>query len=164
MASRGVNKVILVGNLGADPEMRQTQGGQSVASFRLATTEKWKDQERTEWHNIVVWNKLAEIAQEYLRKGSTVYLEGRIQTRQWEDKTGQKRYTTDIVVNEMVMLGGRGEGGSSGGSSPRRERAGSGRPAGAGDGGGQAEAGAETGGTFDDFPETADEVEDDLPF
>jgi single-strand DNA-binding protein len=110
----GVNKVILVGNLGANPEMRFTQGGQAVANLRLATTERWTDrngqkQEATEWHRVVVWGKQAEIVGQYLTKGRQVYVEGRIRTRQWQDQTGQKRYTTEIVAQNVQMLGGRGE-------------------------------------------------------
>jgi single-strand DNA-binding protein len=115
--ARGVNKVILVGNLGADPETRYTAGGSAVTNVRLATTDAWKDkqsgeqQERTEWHRVVFWGRLAEIAAEYLRKGSQIYVEGRIQTRKWQDKDGQDRWSTEIVGNEMQMLGGRGDGG-----------------------------------------------------
>ena len=110
----GVNKAILVGHLGADPEMRHTQSGTAVTSFRVATTERFNDrngerQERTEWHRIVAWAKLAEICNTYLRKGKQVYVEGRIQTRQWEDKSGNTRYTTEIVANNMVMLGRAGD-------------------------------------------------------
>ena len=110
----GVNKAILVGHLGADPEMRHTQSGTAVTSFRLATTERFKDrngerQERTEWHRVVAWAKLAEICNTYLKKGKQVYVEGRIQTRQWEDQSGTTRYTTEIVANEMVMLGRAGD-------------------------------------------------------
>ncbi len=114
--SRGVNKVILVGNLGADPETRYTAGGSAVTNVSLATTDSWKDkqsgeqQERTEWHRIVFWGRLAEIAAEYLRKGSQIYVEGRIQTRKWQGKDGQDRWTTEIVGNEMQMLGSRGGG------------------------------------------------------
>jgi single-strand DNA-binding protein len=117
MATRGVNKAILIGNLGADPEMRYTQSGRAVANLRIATSERWKDkqsgeqQERTEWHRVVLFGKLGEIAGEYLKKGSQVYLEGRIQTRKWQGQDGQDRYTTEIVANEMQMLGSRGEGG-----------------------------------------------------
>ena len=115
-----VNKVILVGRLGRDPETRYTSGGQAVANFTLATDETYKDhsgerQKRTEWHRVVLWGKLAEIAQQYLKKGQLVYIEGRIQTRQWEDKRdGQKRTTTEIVGNVMRMLGGRAEGAAAG--------------------------------------------------
>jgi single-strand DNA-binding protein len=110
----GVNKVILVGHLGADPELRHTQTGTPVASFRVATTERYNDrsgerQERTEWHRIVAWAKLAEICNNYLRKGKQVYIEGRIQTRQWEDQSGSTRYTTEVVANNMVMLGRAGD-------------------------------------------------------
>ena len=117
-----VNKAILVGRLGRDPETRYTSGGQAVANFTLATDETFKDrsgerQKRTEWHRIVLWGKLAEIAQQYLKKGQLVYLEGRIQTRQWEDKRdGQKRTTTEVVGNTMRMLGGRAEGAAAGAS------------------------------------------------
>jgi single-strand DNA-binding protein len=109
-----VNKVILVGRLGRDPETRYTSSGQAVCNFTLATDETYKDragerQKRTEWHRIVVWAKQAEIAQQYLRKGSLVYLEGRIQTRQWDDREGQKRTTTEIVATNFRMLGGRGD-------------------------------------------------------
>jgi single-strand DNA-binding protein len=112
--ARGVNKVILIGNLGADPETRYTAGGSAVTNVRLATTDSWRDkqtgeqQERTEWHRIVFWGRLAEIAAEYLRKGSQIYVEGRIQTRKWQGQDGQDRWTTEIVGNEMQMLGSRG--------------------------------------------------------
>ena len=108
-----VNRVILVGRLGRDPEMRHTSSGTAVANFSVATNERWNDQkgerqERTEWHNVVVWNKLAEICNEYLSKGKLVYLEGRLQTRDWEDRDGNKRRTTEVVAAEMRMLGARG--------------------------------------------------------
>ena len=108
----GVNKVILVGNLGANPEMRYTQAGQAVANLRLATTERWTDkngqkQEITEWHRIVVWGKQAEIVGQYLTKGRQIYVEGRIRTRQWQDQQGQKRYSTEIVAQTVQMLGPR---------------------------------------------------------
>jgi len=112
-----VNKVILVGNLGADPELRYTNTGTAVANLRIATNEQWTDkngerQSRTEWHNIVAWGKLGEICGKYLRKGRSIYVEGRLQTRTWEDQSGQKRYTTEVVAQVMQMLGGRpGEGG-----------------------------------------------------
>ena len=110
----GVNKVILIGNLGANPELRYTQGQQAVANLRLATTEKWTDksgqkQEATEWHRVVVWGKQAEICGQYLTKGRQVYIEGSIRTRQWQDQQGQKRFTTEIVARNVQMLGGRGE-------------------------------------------------------
>jgi len=117
-----VNKVILVGRLGRDPETRYTGGGQAVANFSVATDYSYKDkngerQKRTEWHKIVAWRQLAEICQKYLKKGSLVYIEGRIETREWQDKEGQKRYSTEIIANEMRMLGGRGDnaGGAGGG-------------------------------------------------
>lgn len=111
MSKQGVNKVILVGNLGADPEVRFTQGAQAVCNFRIATSESWKDkegkqQERTEWHRIVVWGKLAELCGEFLRKGRTAYVEGRLQTREWENKEGKKEYTTEVVAANVVFLGG----------------------------------------------------------
>jgi single-strand DNA-binding protein len=110
---RGVNKVILIGNLGRDPEVRYTRDGTAVANLNLATTETWNDgngqrQERTEWHKVVAWGKLADVAKEYLGKGKQVYIEGRLQTRSWEDKEGVKRYTTEVRADQMVMLGGRG--------------------------------------------------------
>jgi single-strand DNA-binding protein len=113
-----VNKVILVGNLGRDPEMRFMPNGEAVCNFSIATTDSWKDksgqkQERTEWHNIVIYRKLAEIAGEYLKKGRPVYIEGRLQTRKWQTKEGQDRYTTEIIADQMQMLGGREGGGGS---------------------------------------------------
>jgi single-strand DNA-binding protein len=116
--ARGINKVILVGTLGADPETRYTANGGAITNIRLATSEAWKDkqtgenQERTEWHRVVLFGKLGEIAGEYLKKGSKVYIEGRLQTRSWEDKqTNQKKYMTEVVAQDLVLLGGRGEGG-----------------------------------------------------
>jgi single-strand DNA-binding protein len=153
--ARGINKVILIGHLGADPETRAMPSGMTVANMRLATTESWKDkqsgeqQERTEWHNVALFGRLGEIAAEYLRKGSQVYIEGRLRTRKWQDKEGRDRYTTEIVANEMQMLGGRGGAGGAtgaGGSSepaPRAEHA-------------EAAAGG-AGATRDDF-------DDDIPF
>lgn len=116
-----VNKAILIGNLGADPELRYTPAGAAVASFNIATTEKWKNkegqpQEKTEWHRIVLWSRQAEIAKEYLHKGSSVYIEGRIQNRSYEDKDGIKRYVTEIIGQRMQLLGGRGGGSSDAGS------------------------------------------------
>ena len=119
MASRGINKVILVGNLGQDPEVKYMPNGNAVCDITVATSESWKDknsgemQERTEWHRVVFFRRLAEIAGEYLKKGSQVYLEGRLQTRKWQDQQGQDRYTTEIIADNMQMLGG---GGRSGGS------------------------------------------------
>jgi len=127
MASRGVNKVILVGNLGNDPETRYMPSGGAVTNISVATSEVWKDkqtgqpQERTEWHKVVFFNKLAEIAGEYLRKGSKVYVEGTLRTRKWQDQSGQDRYSTEVVANEMQMLDSRGGGQSSGGSMSRSD-------------------------------------------
>ena len=155
-----VNKVILVGNLGRDPEMRFMPNGEAVCNFSIATTDSWKDksgqkQERTEWHNIVIYRKLAEIAGEYLKKGRPVYIEGRLQTRKWQTKEGQDRYTTEIIADQMQMLGGR-EGGGSAGYEPMDEDQSrpqqSARPA-------QSAPAAQpaSGGDFDAF-------EDDIPF
>ena len=119
--ARGINKVILIGNLGQDPEVRFTPSGTAVANLNLATTDTWMDrqsgqrQERTEWHRVVLFNKTAEIAQQYLKKGSKVYIEGRLQTRKWQDQNGQDKYSTEIVANDMQMLDGRGDGGQGGG-------------------------------------------------
>lgn len=132
MASRGINKVILIGNLGQDPEIRYTASGAAVANVNIATSEQWKDkdtgdmQERTEWHRLVFFGRLAEIVGEYLKKGSQVYVEGRLQTRKWQDRDGNDKYTTEIVVNEMQMLGGRGGSGNMGETS---RQAGSDQPA-----------------------------------
>ncbi len=120
--ARGINKVILIGNLGQDPETRYMPSGGAVTNLRLATNESWKDKqsgemkEKTEWHSVAMFGRLAEIAAEYLRKGSQVYVEGRLQTRKWQDRDGNDRYTTEVVANEMQMLSGRGGGG--GGSAP----------------------------------------------
>ena len=117
--SKGVNKAILIGHLGSDPEVKYMPSGGAVANVSLATTDRWKDrqtgelQERTEWHRLAMYGRVAEIAGEYLRKGSQIYVEGRIQTRKWQGQDGQDRYTTEIVVNEMQMLGGRGAGSGS---------------------------------------------------
>ncbi|MEN8720654.1 MAG: single-stranded DNA-binding protein [Oceanococcaceae bacterium] len=118
--ARGINKVILVGNLGAAPESRSTNNGSTVCNIRIATSESWRDkqsnelQERTEWHNVVFFGRLAEVAAQYLRKGSQVYVEGSLRTRKWQGQDGQDRYTTEVIANEMQMLGGRG--GDGGGS------------------------------------------------
>jgi single-strand DNA-binding protein len=117
---KSVNKVILIGNLGKDPEVKYTPQGTAVARIALATNERFKDkggnwQDRTEWHNVVLWQRLAEIAGEYLKKGGKVYVEGRLQTRSWDDKqTNQKKYMTEVVANDLVLLSGRGEGGGGG--------------------------------------------------
>jgi single-strand DNA-binding protein len=153
--ARGINKVILIGNLGQDPETRTTPGGTTVTNIRIATSESWTDKasgekkEQTEWHTVVMWNRLGEIAAEYLRKGSQVYIEGRLQTRKWQDKTGNDRYSTEVVASEMQMLGGR----SSGGGAPqetRDTREGGGR-------GAAATAPAGAGGSGAEF-------DDDIPF
>jgi single-strand DNA-binding protein len=162
MASRGINKVILVGNLGADPEVRYTAGGSAITSIRIATSESWKDkqtgeqQERTEWHRIKFFGRLAEIAGEYLKKGRQVYVEGSLRTDKYTDKDGVERYSTDIVANEMQMLGGvGGEGGggrgASGGGGERAPRGGAGgggyeRSSAGGGGGGYERAGGGGGG------------------
>jgi single-strand DNA-binding protein len=125
-----VNKVILIGNLGADPEVRTTQSGTKVVNMRIATSERWRDKssgeqrEKTEWHNVVIWNEnLGRVAEQYLRKGSKVYVEGSLQTRKWQDQSGQDRYTTEVVLQgfngTLTMLDGRGEGGDTGYSGPR---------------------------------------------
>lgn len=122
--ARGINKVILIGNLGQDPEVRFTPSGTAVANLNLATSDTWMDrqsgqrQERTEWHRIVLFNKTAEIAQQYLKKGAKVYIEGRLQTRKWQDQNGQDRYSTEIVANDMQMLDGR-SGDFQGGGAPQ---------------------------------------------
>src|SRR5712675_614666 len=121
LMARGINKVILIGNLGADPETRAMPSGTTVANLRIATSESWRDkqsgeqQERTEWHRVVLFGRLGEIAAEYLKKGSQVYIEGSLRTRKWQDKQGTERYSTEIVGNDMQMLGGRGGGGGMGG-------------------------------------------------
>lgn len=130
MASRGINKVILIGNLGRDPEVRYMPNGEAVANVTIATSDSWKDpqgntQERTEWHNVVFYRKLAEIVGQYLKKGGKVYVEGSLRTRKWQDKNGQDRYTTEIIANEMQMLdragGGSGMGGGGGDPGPWSE-------------------------------------------
>lgn len=161
----GVNKAILVGNLGRDPELRTTPNGQSVVNFTLATSETWNDksgerQERTEWHRIVVWGKTAEMCNQYLSKGRTVYIEGRIQTREWEDKDGAKRYTTEINASTVNFIGPRQDGAGGGGGG-----AGSGGGGGGGNyGGGGAPSGGggapSGGGGMDSSPP----MDDDIPF
>jgi len=164
MAGRGINKVILVGNIGQDPEVRYMQSGSAVANLSLATGETWKDkqtgatQERTEWHRVVFYNRLAEIVGEYVKKGSKLYVEGSLRTRKWQDKTGVDRYTTEIIADEMQMLDSKGQGGNQnmpvmdmsdmdmgaamgGNSAPRNQNQPAGRPA-----------------------EIATEFDDDIPF
>lgn len=157
MASRGINKVIIVGNLGQDPETRHMPSGGAVTNVSIATSETWKDKqtgeqkENTEWHRVVFFNRLAEIAGEYLKKGSKVYVEGRLQTRKWQGQDGQDRYTTEIVANEMQMLDSRGGGGGgdySGG--------------GGGMGGGQQPAPQSEGAPAQ--PKNFDDFDDDIPF
>jgi single-strand DNA-binding protein len=156
-----VNKVILVGNLGADPETRYLPNGDAVANIRLATTESWKDKvsgekkEITEWHRVVFFRKLAEIVGQYLKKGSAVYVEGRIRTRKWQDKEGQERYTTEIEANEMQMLGGRQNAASSSGG--EAEYGGSMPTAPAASSAGSRSAPAKKAPSFDD-------MDDDIPF
>jgi len=160
--SRSLNKASLIGNLGSDPEIRTTTGGAKVATFSLATSRQWNSasgekQEKTEWHTVVLFGRQAEVAGEYLKKGRSVYIEGRLQTRKWTDKEGVEKYSTEIVADRMQLLGGRGEGGSGGdaefsgggGGAPRREGAGGEKRAPAG--GAPAKKGV------DDF-------DDDIPF
>lgn len=157
--ARGINKVILVGNLGRDPEIRYTANGGAVANITLATTEQWRDkqtgqtQERTEWHRVVLFGRLGEIAGEYLKKGSQVYIEGKLQTRKWQDQSGQDRYTTEIVASDMQMLGGRG---GSGGTADFNQDAGYGQSPKSG-GGAPSPAAGGPADNFDDF-------DDDIPF
>ncbi|MBZ0072390.1 MAG: single-stranded DNA-binding protein [Gammaproteobacteria bacterium] len=150
--ARGVNKVILVGNLGKDPEVRYMPNGGAVANVAVATSEQWKDKqtgeqkERTEWHNVVFYQRLAEIVGEYLKKGSQIYVEGSLRTRKWQDKSGNDRYTTEIIASEMQMLGGRGGGGSA-----------------AFGGGSKAASGSGSGGGGDEAPFN-EGFDDDIPF
>ena len=161
--ARGINKVILIGNLGADPETRAMPSGGTVANLRVATSESWRDkqtgeqQERTEWHRVALFGRLAEVASEYLRKGSQVYIEGSLRTRKWQDKQGNDRYSTEIIGNDLQMLGGRGAGG--------------GAPAAAPAAGATAESGARSGGggtyaeeTVAGAPGRSDDFDDDIPF
>lgn len=148
--ARGINKVILIGNLGRDPEVRYMPSGGAVANITLATSESWRDrqsgeqQERTEWHNVVFFNRLAEIVGEYLRKGSKIYVEGSLRTRKWQGKDGQDRYTTEIIANEMQMLDSRGGGGAPARGQQQEQR------------------------SQDDYepsrPAPADDFDDDIPF
>jgi single-strand DNA-binding protein len=167
--ARGVNKVIIIGNLGADPETRAMPSGTTVANLRVATSESWRDkqtgeqQERTEWHRVALFGRLAEVAGEYLRKGSQVYIEGSLRTRKWQDKQGNDRYSTEIVGNDLQMLGGRGggAGGAGGGAMP---------PGGSGPGaGGREHAGEDTGGAGGGGGRSGgggagEEFDDDIPF
>ena len=170
--ARGINKVILVGNLGADPETRAMPSGTTVANLRIATSESWRDkqsgeqQERTEWHRVALFGRLGEIAAEYLKKGSQVYIEGSLRTRKWQDKQGNERYSTEIVANDMQMLGGgRGGGGMGGGP---------GGSSGGGGGSGPGGGGGSGGGRGEPFPEYSppggssgaerEDFDDDIPF
>ncbi|MDH3548427.1 MAG: single-stranded DNA-binding protein [Gammaproteobacteria bacterium] len=155
--ARGINKVILVGNLGQDPETRYMPSGAAVTNFTVATNESWKDKQtgeqkdRTEWHRVAMFNRLAEIAAEYLRKGSQVYIEGKLRTRKWQGQDGQDRYTTEIIADEMQMLGGRG--GAGGGS------------VGGGQQGGGQQGGGQQGGGGNAPPQPGpDDFDDDIPF
>ncbi len=154
--AKSVNKVILIGNLGKDPEVKYTPQGTAVAKFSLATNERYKDkqdqwQDRTEWHNIVCWARLAEIAGEYLKKGRTVYIEGRLRTDSWDDKqTGEKKYRTEIVANDLVLLGGREAGSHEEGYNRAR--------------GAQAGSGVEQKAPQDDFAQTGGITDEDIPF
>jgi single-strand DNA-binding protein len=173
--ARGINKVILIGNLGADPETRAMPSGMTVANIRIATSENWKDKqsgeskERTEWHNVAMFGRLGEIAGEYLKKGSKVYIEGSLRTRKWQDKQGNDRYTTEIIANEMQMLDSRGGGGMGGGG----DYGGGGGSGGAGGGGGGGGRGRQQP-PADDFDQGGPpagggdkgggEFDDDIPF
>lgn len=161
--SRSLNKVTLIGNLGNDPEVRSTTGGNRVATFSLATSRTWNDaagakQEKTEWHRCVVWNtkgsQLADIVEKYVHKGDKLYVEGRIEYRQWQDKDGQTRYSTEINVRELIMIGGKGSGDFGGGDSMPRRAAAPAAKAKAGGGGDD----------FEDFPNALNDEDDDLPF
>ena len=156
-----VNKVILVGNLGKDPELRYTPSGTAVATFSLATTERYKDrdgqkQEKTEWHNIVAWRQLAEICGKFLHKGKQIYIEGKIQTRSYDDRDGNKRYITEIVVDQMQMLGSKDDGQQGGGGYGGQQDSGSAQR------GGQQKSGG--GASKDDFEEPAFNPDDEIPF
>ncbi len=180
-----VNKVILIGNLGADPEIRRTQDGRPIANLRIATSESWRDRnsgerrEKTEWHTVVIFNEgLCKVAEQYLKKGSTVYVEGQLQTRKWQDQNGQDRYSTEVVLqgfnSTLTMLGGRGEGGGQGGGrgmSQGGDFSGGGNYGGGyddygsgggsssrGGGGGSSRSGAQGGGGF------SSDLDDDIPF
>ena len=170
--SRSLNKVTLIGNLGNDPEVRSTSGGNRVATFSLATSRSWNGpsgdrQEKTEWHRCVVWNtktsQLADIVERYVKKGDKLYVEGRIEYRQWQDKEGQTRYSTEINVRELIMLSGRSGGGdfdSDGGNAPRARAA---APAAAAKASGS-NSGKAGGEDFEDFPGALNDEDDDLPF
>jgi single-strand DNA-binding protein len=196
MASRGVNKVILVGNLGNDPEVRYMPNGNAVANLSIATSESWKDQqgqlqERTEWHKVTMYRRLAEVAGEYLKKGSQIYLEGKLQTRKWQDQQGNDRYTTEVICDQMQMLGGGGSGGAQsggqggyqqrpqGGQSQGGQQAGYQQNQGGGQGGYQQGQGSQSGGQQGGYQQPAQQspqqkappmaepdfdFDDDIPF
>ncbi|MDT0627816.1 single-stranded DNA-binding protein [Alteromonas sp. W364] len=196
MASRGVNKVILVGNLGNDPEVRYMPNGNAVANLSIATSESWKDQqgqlqERTEWHKVTMYRRLAEVAGEYLKKGSQIYLEGKLQTRKWQDQQGNDRYTTEVICDQMQMLGGGGNGGGQsggqggyqqrpqGGQSQGGQQAGYQQNQGGGQGGYQQGQGSQSGGQQGGYQQPAQQspqqkappmaepdfdFDDDIPF
>ncbi|ABG38680.1 single-strand binding protein [Paraglaciecola sp. T6c] len=156
MASKGVNKVILVGNLGQDPEVRYMPNGNAVANLSIATSESWKDQqgqmqERTEWHRLTMYRRLAEVAGEYLRKGSQIYVEGKLQTRKWQDQQGQDKYTTEVIVDQMQMLGGKGGGQSEGGFQGQQRQPAQ-RPAQGGQNAGGQRSGGQNSGGFQQSP------------
>ena len=174
--ARSLNKVMLIGNLGADPEIRSIANGSRVANFSLATSRQWntqagEKQEKTEWHKCVVWSRrdgqggLVDVVEKYVKKGDRLYIEGGLEYRTYEDKEGQTRYVTEIRVTDLVMLSGRSEGAGAAGSQDmgggRRQAAPAPRPAA---GSSKKKEGAEAGGSFDDFPEALDEEDDDLPF
>lgn len=175
MASRGVNKVILVGNLGQDPDIRYTPDGRAVANITLATSETWKDkntgqqQEKTEWHRIVIFGKLAEIAGEYLKKGSQVYFEGKLQTRKWTDQEGQDRYTTEVVIDvngQMQMLGGAGgnTNGAQGNAGKQNNGAQAGNQGNGAQGNQQGNGGQNPPAAAQNSSTTTDDFDDDIPF
>jgi single-strand DNA-binding protein len=167
--SRSLNKIMLIGNVGNDPEIRTTSNGGKVAQLNLATTRTWSGaagdkQEKTEWHRCVLWNAkgsgLADVVERYVKKGDRLYIEGRVEYRQWQDKDGATKYTTEVNVRELLMLSSRGSGGGDGESSNSRSRSSSAersRPTGA-------PAAAAGGGDFEDFPGALEDEEDDLPF
>jgi single-strand DNA-binding protein len=166
--ARGINKVILIGNLGADPETRAMPSGTTVANLRVATSESWRDkqsgeqQERTEWHRVAFFGRLAEVAGEYLRKGSQVYIEGSLRTRKWQDKQGNERYSTEIIGNDLQMLGGRGGAGGAAGGGAAGGGAAAGAEGGRGGGGpAYAEESAAGGGSGRG---TSEDFDDDIPF
>ena len=165
--ARGINKVIIVGNVGGDPETRYMPSGSAVTNLTIATNESWKDKqtgeqkERTEWHRVAMFNRLAEIAAEYLRKGSQVYIEGKLRTRKWQDKSGQDRYTTEIIADEMQMLGGRGGSGGGGNFGGGSQDGGQGGGQSGGQSGGQ--GGGQGGGNAPPQP-GPDDFDDDIPF